>query len=100
MLNLVKIGLFAEVIAIDPNDSTRKESQHPILTHLLKPQSAKPLNAGVQPKVKSFIDNTVNLNRVRNFCRKKIRRRKIGRTEFSPQLGTNWQTLPIQWFIQ
>ena len=28
-------------------------------------------------------------NRVRNFRRKKIRRRKIGRTELSPQLGTN-----------
>ena len=28
-------------------------------------------------------------NRVRNFPRKKIRRTKIGRTEFSPQLGTN-----------
>ena len=27
--------------------------------------------------------------RVRNFRRKKIRCRKIGRTEFSPQLGTN-----------
>ena len=36
----------------------------------------------------------------RKIGRKKIRRRKTGRTEFSPQLGTNWQTLPIQWFIQ
>ena len=36
-------------------------------------------------------------NRVWNFPRKKIFHRKIGHMEFSPQLGTNWQTLPIQW---